>query len=238
MARIREPNSAFGNTLKLLRSKKSLPQNEVAEALGIAPQVLANYEKGIREPNIGKLNQIANYYNVSVDYLTGNTAIEAKNINEIIDNCNGDQKNITSSIYDSFIKALKSFTISPYEDIEFREISLKPLDEFFNFVKKLLNQQSKVSALRIKKRLISEQIQKEQISKELDTLSDELYELKQAISQKVYQLTKDLDAQYQDYIYTNGEGHRMHGKTLTCNVEVSPTVSYSSKKEDSKDGNI
>lgn len=59
----------FNERLKSLREDKDLTQSEVAEALNITRTALANYENAIREPNLSLLVKIADYYNVSLDYL-------------------------------------------------------------------------------------------------------------------------------------------------------------------------
>ena len=54
-----------------LRQKYGYTQAKAAERIGIGRTSLNNYENGIREPNIDVLNQLADFYNVSVDYLLG-----------------------------------------------------------------------------------------------------------------------------------------------------------------------
>ena len=52
----------------MARSKK---QREVAEALGIKTRSYQAYEGGTREPTINTLIQLADYFDVTLDYLTG-----------------------------------------------------------------------------------------------------------------------------------------------------------------------
>lgn len=59
----------FHERLKSLREDKDLTQLEVAEALNITRTALANYENAIREPNLSLLVKMADYYNVTLDYL-------------------------------------------------------------------------------------------------------------------------------------------------------------------------
>ena len=54
----------IGEKLANLRGKKTL--KEVAEALGVTPSALGNYEAGIRVPRDEIKKKIASYYNVSV----------------------------------------------------------------------------------------------------------------------------------------------------------------------------
>ncbi len=57
--------------LKELRATKGYPQSIVAFDLGIARSTYACYESGKNEPDIHTLIKIADYYNVSLDYLVG-----------------------------------------------------------------------------------------------------------------------------------------------------------------------
>lgn len=61
----------FGEKLAELRRNKKLSQYELAEKLGFSRGKLANYEQGTREPDFETLELIADYFNVSIDYLLG-----------------------------------------------------------------------------------------------------------------------------------------------------------------------
>lgn len=60
--------------LRELRNKSGLTQNEIASRLGVSGQTILNWENGIYEPKINQLIQLADLFNVTVDYL-----IEHKN---------------------------------------------------------------------------------------------------------------------------------------------------------------
>ena len=57
--------------LKELRESRGLTQKEVAEIIGYSEISYARYEKGEREPDISTLCKLAEYFNVTVDYLIG-----------------------------------------------------------------------------------------------------------------------------------------------------------------------
>ena len=59
--------------LKELREAKGKSQEELSLFLGIARPTYTNYELGKREPDNEMLQKIANYFNVSTDYLLGRT---------------------------------------------------------------------------------------------------------------------------------------------------------------------
>ena len=55
--------------LKALRVKKGVTQNEVAIAVGCAKSTYRKYEREEREPDITTLCRLADYFEVTVDYL-------------------------------------------------------------------------------------------------------------------------------------------------------------------------
>lgn len=57
--------------LKEIRKAKGIGQDKVAEDLGISLRAYQNYEYGAREPNLEMLNKLADYFDVTVDYLLG-----------------------------------------------------------------------------------------------------------------------------------------------------------------------
>ena len=58
-------------TLKELRKKKGVSQEDVAKALGITLRTYQNYEYGQREPNIEMILKLSDYFKVSTDTLLG-----------------------------------------------------------------------------------------------------------------------------------------------------------------------
>ena len=55
--------------LKELRTEKGATQKEVADFIGCSPLVYSRYEREEREPDIDMLCRLADYFNVSIDYL-------------------------------------------------------------------------------------------------------------------------------------------------------------------------
>ncbi len=62
---------AFYQRIKDLREDSDKTQNELAEYLGTTAQYYRKYEKGEREIPFSRAIQLADYYNVSLDYLAG-----------------------------------------------------------------------------------------------------------------------------------------------------------------------
>jgi len=59
--------------LKELRKKKGISQLRLSIDLNTTQNTISRYETGEREPGIDELIKIADYFNVSVDYLIGRT---------------------------------------------------------------------------------------------------------------------------------------------------------------------
>jgi transcriptional regulator with XRE-family HTH domain len=70
----------FGNILSDLRNKAKITQQELANVLGISRGTIGMYEIGKRDPDTETLKKIAQYFNVSIDYLLGNS--NNRNIDE------------------------------------------------------------------------------------------------------------------------------------------------------------
>ena len=66
-------NKDFPRIITLLREEKGLSQKRVADDLGISQPLLSHYEKGIRECGLDFVVKVADYYDVSCDYLLGRT---------------------------------------------------------------------------------------------------------------------------------------------------------------------
>lgn len=67
--------------IEKLRKSKGIPATKVAEDLGMKYRTYYNYEKGLREPNSEVLIAIAQYFEVSLDYLIGRSDVpDAPNI--------------------------------------------------------------------------------------------------------------------------------------------------------------
>lgn len=62
-------NMKFGEILKELLEQHNLSQKQLAESLNMSPSALSNYIQGIREPDYNTLILIANYFDVTTDFL-------------------------------------------------------------------------------------------------------------------------------------------------------------------------
>ena len=67
---------SFGSQLRKLRKARGVRQKDVADALRVAQTTIANYEQGIRFPDIPTLHKLVDYFNVSMDLLLGRDEAE------------------------------------------------------------------------------------------------------------------------------------------------------------------
>ena len=65
--------SKFSERLKQCRQAKGLRQQDVAEQLGMIYRTYRRYESGETEPTIYIALQLADFFQVSLDYLSGRT---------------------------------------------------------------------------------------------------------------------------------------------------------------------
>ena len=107
----------FQEKIKELRKEAKLTQKQIAEKLDMPQSLYSNLERGIKQANQKRLKQFSDFYNVSTDYLLGNT-----------DNRNA------SNIDDDLEKSLntfKSFDGKPMSDHD-REKIREILKEMFD----------------------------------------------------------------------------------------------------------
>lgn len=63
--------SIFAQRLRELRQEKGLSMKQLAKELNTTDAAVSNWENEINEPKISYLKDIAQYFNVSADYLLG-----------------------------------------------------------------------------------------------------------------------------------------------------------------------
>ncbi|MBE6135754.1 MAG: helix-turn-helix transcriptional regulator [Erysipelotrichaceae bacterium] len=85
--------------LRELRNKSGLTQNEIASKLKVSGQTILNWENGIYEPKINQLIELADLFNVSIDYL-----VERKNNEKTINDICKELEKISKEEMISFIR--------------------------------------------------------------------------------------------------------------------------------------
>lgn len=61
----------FGKRFKELRLEKAIEQKQMAKLLGVSQQTISRWENDIVEPDFNSLIMIADYFDVTTDYLLG-----------------------------------------------------------------------------------------------------------------------------------------------------------------------
>lgn len=104
---------SFGEILRTLRLEKGLTQDEVASHFGLHKTRISQYELNKRQADDDMKKRLAKFFNVSLDYLMGNTDIR-ESANEIL---NG-----------------KEPTIALHSDYEYDELPEQAKEEINNFI--------------------------------------------------------------------------------------------------------
>lgn len=65
--------SNFSERLQQLKAERNILQKNIATDNNISLRAYQYYERGEREPNLTVLIKLARYFNVSIDYLVGET---------------------------------------------------------------------------------------------------------------------------------------------------------------------
>lgn len=63
----------MGNRIKELRLENGISQEELSKAIGVTRQAISLFEKGKRDPKLETWVKLADYFNVSIEYLQGQT---------------------------------------------------------------------------------------------------------------------------------------------------------------------
>ena len=66
-------DSLFAARLRSLIDSRNISKQQLAESIGVSRQAVSQYSDGSTVPNAEKLARIADYFNVSTDYLLGRT---------------------------------------------------------------------------------------------------------------------------------------------------------------------
>ncbi|MUK88593.1 helix-turn-helix domain-containing protein [Ornithinibacillus sp. L9] len=105
--------NGFGKRLKVLREQGSLTTDQMAEQIGFTKSVIWSYEMEKKEPSVRHIMRIAEFFDVSIDYLLKGTKLkrtinlqhknDMKNHTLIVDNIVLSNEEIADAV--AFIKA-------------------------------------------------------------------------------------------------------------------------------------
>jgi len=66
---------SFGDVLRSLRKQHHMTQSDLARVLGVAESAVSMWELGRRRPDHEMMEQIADYFNVDMNYLFGKSDV-------------------------------------------------------------------------------------------------------------------------------------------------------------------
>ena len=123
----------FGRNLRILRSKKEISQQEVANAIHVTRQTLSAWEKGSGKPDIYCVHEICNFFDVPIEKM-------------VYGNILGENISLTYEEEYGFYYKIKNYNKSGLYSVTDED-----LDEFFEMLKYDLEHIS-VTALALNKR--------------------------------------------------------------------------------------
>lgn len=106
----------FAERLKELRLEADLKQSDLAKIIEVSSSTIGMYEQGRRFPDQDILNKLANYFDISVDYLLGRT--KEKNPNPKLD---------------EGIKTIAAHRINPHDDLP--DDAIEKINEYIEMVR-------------------------------------------------------------------------------------------------------
>lgn len=67
------------NIIKQLRKEKGITQEELGKIINVQKSAISKYETGRATPDLETIKTLANFFNVSIDYLLNNNIEETSN---------------------------------------------------------------------------------------------------------------------------------------------------------------
>ncbi len=110
---------SIGKKIKSLRENSGLEAQKLASELSVGKSTLSNWENDRRTPDTDTLIKIANYFEVSVDYLLGRT--DERNLNK------------EKIKLDESVKTIAAHRINPHDDIS--EEGIDQINKFIEFIR-------------------------------------------------------------------------------------------------------
>lgn len=107
--------------LRELRNENKATQSDMANLLGLTTNAYQSYERGTSEPSCKALCILADFYNVSTDYLLGRTKVKEMN------------KLSADALTEEQVREIDDAIVSSYErlPLESRRAFIKMLEDLF-----------------------------------------------------------------------------------------------------------
>ncbi|MBR1658134.1 MAG: helix-turn-helix domain-containing protein [Synergistaceae bacterium] len=118
-----ELTNKFANMLKYLLSTRNIKQTELARSIGVKPNTISNYCNKVSQPDVDIIIKIAEFFDVSIDYLLTDTRKENQILREEL------------GLSDTTLEVLAQTTERKYfdeliKDYEFREAFIHTISNF------------------------------------------------------------------------------------------------------------
>lgn len=97
----------FGETLKRLRQRKNISQDELAKELNVQQYVISSWEIGRSEPDIEQIKFLSTYFSVPTDYLLGKDVIMVNDEKEFETITNHFKQDVNDNAINEVIKLLE-----------------------------------------------------------------------------------------------------------------------------------
>ncbi|MDF9626150.1 helix-turn-helix transcriptional regulator [Bacillus cereus] len=103
--------NTFGENLKKFRNARTLTQAEFGEKVQLSRSQISNLETGFNEPDLGSLDRIASFFDISVDTLMGRKfTTSEKHLENVLDEIQTVFAGLDESQREQFCKQLKFYT--------------------------------------------------------------------------------------------------------------------------------
>lgn len=87
------------NNIEKLRRQKRLTQEQLADILGIGRDTMGRYEAEITDMKVTTLEALADYFNVTTDYVLGRTDKQFIDKTKVLDSLSKAHSNIISELF-------------------------------------------------------------------------------------------------------------------------------------------
>jgi transcriptional regulator with XRE-family HTH domain len=128
----------LGERITRLRKLKGLSQYALAERLGFSRGKIANYEQGSRQPDYDTLRIIADFFDVSIDYLLSGDSEKKKDL--LPDLTSKDEKDIAKKL-ENILESMESGTALSFDgepmDDETKELVRMAIENNLKLTKQL-----------------------------------------------------------------------------------------------------
>jgi HTH-type transcriptional regulator, competence development regulator len=113
---------AFGKRLRFLRKKRNMTQKDLADVFNLSESTIGMYERDEREPSFEFVRQLADFFNVTTDYLLGRTDLPHGYTTEIKTEEENTLAKINQLIKEYGIEQMGFFDIEKWKSLSEEEI--------------------------------------------------------------------------------------------------------------------